>query len=207
MPRANCDKCLRPSKLCYCSKIRPINNRINVTIIQHPKESKHPFNTGRLAHRCLVNSQLLIQEQLSETQIQKLLTCASAILYPNMPWLPETQQLVIENNQNGETVQSGDTQLMELTQHLVVLDATWRKSKRMMFEHEALQQLPRICLTGDVMTNYRVRKSRIRNSLCSLESIYFALTALEPNNDFANLLEVFEKMVSSQESYPTTLLT
>lgn len=201
MPRVICDKCLRPPKLCYCSIIRPIDNRIKVSIIQHPKETKHPFNTARIAQLCLNNSQLIVQEQLSNIQVENLLTTNSAILYPSMPWLPEVPQLVIENNLNGDTTKSGGTQIIDSVQQLIVLDATWRKSKRMMFHHEAFRQLPRICLTGNILTNYKVRKSNLENSLSSVESIYFVLKTLETNNNFENLLAAFNYMIETQVEY------
>src|SRR5690606_22829979 len=127
MPREICSTCQRPLKVCYCSALVHIPNRIKVLIIQHPLEQKHPFNTGRMAHLCLDNSELIVAEQLSDEELAQLLKPRSALLYPSLSWLPEVEQL-----------QSGTPQAEALEQ-LVVIDATWRKSKKMLHLHPILQ--------------------------------------------------------------------
>lgn len=188
MPRQTCLTCQRPLKVCYCSALVQIANRIEVLIIQHPLEQKHPFNTGRMAHLCLKNSELVVAESLSEAELAQLLVPRSALLYPSLSWLPEVEQM-----------EPGTPQPEELEQ-LVVIDATWRKSKKMLHLHPALQQLPRISLAGEGGSNYQIRHSSLANSLSTLESIVVAMQQLEPGHDFQSMLQPFEKMVSLQKA-------
>ena len=187
MPRQVCPICQRPLKVCYCSALVHIANRIKVLIIQHPLEQKHPFNTGRMAQLCLDNSELVVAESLAEEELARLLKPKSALLYPALDWLPPVEQ-----------VQPGTAQARELEQ-LVVIDATWRKSKKMLHLHPALQQLPRISFEGELNTNYQIRRSSLANSLSTLESIVAAMQQLEPERDFQAMLRPFEKMVSLQK--------
>ncbi|KUJ82951.1 DTW domain-containing protein [Microbulbifer flavimaris] len=186
MPRQTCPTCHRPLNVCYCSALVHIPNRIKVLIIQHPLEEKHPFNTGRMAHLCLENSELVVAESLTEAELKKLLRPKSALLYPSLEWLPEVEQIA-----------PGDSQSQPLEQ-LVVIDATWRKSKKMLHLHQALQQLPRVSFEGALSSNYQIRHSSIENSLSTIESIAAALQQLEPEHDFESLLQPFEKMIALQ---------
>ncbi|WGL17206.1 DTW domain-containing protein [Microbulbifer bruguierae] len=186
MPREICPTCQRPRKVCYCSALVHIPNRIGVLIIQHPLEEKHPFNTGRMAHLCLDNSELIVAESLSDEALAQLLEPRSALLYPSLNWLPRVAQ-----------VEAG-TKQAEVLEQLVVIDATWRKSKKMLHLHPVLQQLPRVSFEGELESNYQIRHSSLENSLSTLESLVMAMQALEPEGDFKRLLQPFEKMVSLQ---------
>lgn len=186
MPRQICPTCQRPLKVCYCSALVHIANRIKVLIIQHPLEQKHPFNTGRMAHLCLDNSELVVAESLSEAELARLLAPRSALLYPSLEWLPAVEPL-----------EASTLQARELEQ-LVVIDATWRKSKKILHLHPALQQLPRISFKGDLHSNYQIRRSSLANSLSTLESIVAAMQELEPERDFQVMLQPFEKMIALQ---------
>ncbi|MFD1217705.1 MULTISPECIES: tRNA-uridine aminocarboxypropyltransferase [Microbulbifer] len=186
MPRQICPTCQRPLKVCYCSALVHIPNRVKVLIIQHPMEQKHPFNTGRMAHLCLDNSALVVAESLSDEELAKLLKPRSVLLYPSLSWLPEVEQ-----------VEPGAPQAGVLEQ-LVVIDATWRKSKKMLHLHSALQQLPRVSLEGAFRSNYQIRRSSLENSLSTVESIVMAMAGLEPGKDFQSMLQPFEKMIALQ---------
>ncbi|MFC6633989.1 tRNA-uridine aminocarboxypropyltransferase [Microbulbifer taiwanensis] len=187
MPRQICPTCQRPPKVCYCSALVHIANRIKVLIIQHPLEQKHPFNTGRMAQLCLDNSELVVTESLSEAELGRLLAPRSALLYPSLDWLPMV-----------ERVETGTPQARGLEQ-LVVIDASWRKSKKMLHLQPVLQWLPRVSFEGELRSNYRVRRSSLPNSLSTLESIVVAMGALEPEQDFSGMLGPFEMMISLQK--------
>ena len=186
MSRQICPTCQRPLKVCYCSALVHIANRIKVLIIQHPLEQKHPFNTGRMAHLCLDNSELVVAESFSDAALAVMLAPRSALLYPSLDWLPGVEQ-----------VKPGGPLAQELEQ-LVVIDATWRKSKKMLHLHPALQQLPRVSFEGELNSRYEVRHSSLPNSLSTLESIVEAMQQLEPEQDYQPLLQPFEKMISLQ---------
>ena len=135
MPRKTCPNCQRPLPVCYCSALVQVANTTRVLIIQHPLEQKHPFNTGRMAHLCLNNSELIIAETLSAPLLADILKTPSALLYPSLPWLPDTPEIKPEAREPA-----GDSNI----QQLIVIDATWKKSKKMLHLHPALQELPRL---------------------------------------------------------------
>ena len=143
----------------------------------------------------------MIKERLSIDELKQLLEVPCAILYPSMTWLPEVPELTIKKSEDNEFHLSGDKELSHAVKRLIIIDATWRKSKKMMFQHSQLQHLPRINLTGDLKSNYRIRSSKVPHGLNSVESVYLTLKTLEPENYFENMIEVFDQMVTSQLSY------
>ncbi|WP_299592913.1 tRNA-uridine aminocarboxypropyltransferase [uncultured Microbulbifer sp.] len=192
MPRETCPSCQRPLKVCYCGALVHIPNRIRVLILQHPLEQKHPFNTGRMAHLCLDNSELIVAEQLTSNDLVRLLKPRSALLYPSLPWLPDV-----------EALEPGTASAGALEQ-LVVIDGTWRKAKKMLHLHPLLQRLPRVSFEGVLNSNYQVRHSSLENSLSTIESIARALGQLDPEQDYQAMLKPFERMVALQSGHGST---
>jgi DTW domain-containing protein YfiP len=184
MPRKTCPNCQRPLPVCYCSARVAVANTTKVLIIQHPLEHKHPFNTGRMAHLCLSNSELIVAETLSTAELASILKTPSALLYPSLPWLPNTSEIESAHNSN--------------IQQLMVIVGTWNKSKKILHLHPALQQLPRLSLEGNLKSNYQIRKTTVDNGLSTLESIVKALNTMEPKGDFEAMLQPFERMIALQ---------
>lgn len=182
MPRQVCSTCKRPPSVCYCSALVEVANRIKVLIIQHPLEQKHPFNTGRMAHLCLTNCDLIVAEQLSDEQLDNMLCVPTALLYPSLNWLPNVEQIDNEIEQ------------------LIVIDSNWSKSKKMLHINPRLQELPRLSLQSHEESNYQIRRSSMRESLSTIESITQALIQLEENQSCHQLLEPFEKMIALQQA-------
>ncbi|WP_019531367.1 tRNA-uridine aminocarboxypropyltransferase [Dasania marina] len=196
MPRATCPNCQRPLATCYCSALVKLSNNIKVLIIQHPLEATHPFNTGRMAKLCLSNSELIIAETLSNTDLKNMLGIPSALLYPSLSWLPATPEI-------GDSV--NEDAITPAIQQLIVIDASWRKSKKMLHLHPALQNLPRVNLSGGLASQYQIRKTSISNGLSTIESIAQAMQQLEHHAEFKQMLMPFEKMIALQQaSYQKT---
>ncbi|MFT5550477.1 MAG: DTW domain-containing protein YfiP [Candidatus Azotimanducaceae bacterium] len=192
MPRTTCPNCLRPLPVCYCSALVQVANKIKVLIIQHPLEQKHPFNTGHMAHLCLSNSELIVAEKLSTTQLTSILNIPSALLYPSLAWLPSTSEI---RPQTQESLHDSNIE------QLIVLDATWNKSKKILHLHPILQKLPRLHLKGNLCSNYQIRKTTVANGLSTLESIVKALNNIEPNGGFETMLQPFNMMISLQSRW------
>jgi len=66
MPRTTCSQCLRPQALCYCHLIQQQHAGIDLVILQHPQEAKHPLNSAHIAKLGISNCQLWVGEDFSE---------------------------------------------------------------------------------------------------------------------------------------------
>jgi DTW domain-containing protein YfiP len=82
---------------------------------------------------------------------------------------------------------------------LVVLDATWRKSRKMLHVNPELHALPRLVLQDVPASTYRIRKAHAPHQLSTLEAAALALTQMEGDSDrYRPLLQAFDGFVQQQ---------
>lgn len=161
--------------------------------MQHPLEASETKGTARLLHLCLSNSQLLIGEIFNETQL--LSSKQSILLYPITP---EDHSLGIVR---PPTL---DLNTIKNLNHirLIVIDGTWRKSRKILCKNPYLQTLPRLVLNDLPTGQYTIRKARKPHQLSTLEATTSALAQLEGNAaKFATLEQsflAFNAMVTAQ---------
>lgn len=80
---------------------------------------------------------------------------------------------------------------------LVVLDGTWRKSRKMLYLNPALQSLPRLALREAAPSRYLIRKAHAAHQLSTLEATCHALAQLEDHTEhYAPLLDAFARFVA-----------
>ncbi|MGX5201825.1 tRNA-uridine aminocarboxypropyltransferase [Aliikangiella sp. IMCC44632] len=194
MKRESCNRCDRPLISCYCSAIVAIKAPIKVLILQHRLESSHPFNTGKMAQLSLTNCQLVIENEVSVQTQHSLLNNHSVLLYPNLTWLPETPIITNKHDLSHYQKEHGNIK------QLVVLDGNWRKSKRMLHQNACLQNLTRLSFSHNLVSNYQIRRSKMENSLSTIESIALALLLFSPNFSAESLLAPFNFMVEQQKA-------
>lgn len=197
MSRAVCPACLRPQQTCICRWVERIDHAVEVLILQHPMEVANAKGSGRLLHLSLGRSVLAVGEQFEPAQLQALLDPArrSVLLYPDTP---DGQSLGLANPPPF------DAQLLEspASVRLVVLDATWRKSRKMLYLNPALQHLPRLPLRATPPSHYLIRKAHLPDQLSTLEASCYALAQLEQDEArFAPLITAFDGFVAQQMDY------
>ena len=85
---------------------------------------------------------------------------------------------------------------------LIVLDGTWRKSRKMLYRNPLLQQLPRLSLQGMPASHYLIRKAHRPDQLSTLEATCGALAQLDGSAEqFQPLLTAFDGFVAQQLGY------
>lgn len=170
--RPSCPTCLRAKTGCICHLITKVDTDIEVLILQHPLEVTETKGTARLLHLCLPNSQLLMGEVFDETQL--LSSKKSILLYPITP---EDHSLGIAPPPELNT-----TDLTSLNNiRLIIIDGTWRKSRKILCKNPYLQTLPRLKLADLPAGQYTIRKARKPHQLSTLEASCAALAQLEAN--------------------------
>ena len=170
--RPSCPTCLRAKTGCICHLITKVDTDIEVLLLQHPLEVTETKGTARLLHLCLPNSQLLMGEVFDETQL--LSSKKSILLYPITP---EDHSLGIAPPPELNT-----TDLTSLNNiRLIIIDGTWRKSRKILCKNPYLQTLPRLKLADLPAGQYTIRKARKPHQLSTLEASCAALAQLEAN--------------------------
>ena len=157
-----------------------VANAWPVRILQHPHESKHALGTARIASLCLQDCELAIA---SHHKTAELVAAQEnpILLYPGPDSIPL------------------DSLLGDQARPLIVIDATWRKSRRMLLESPSLAKLPRYCLPSPPSSRYRIRREPNSQALSTLEAIVHSLALLEGGIDaFAPMLKIMDALVDEQ---------
>ncbi|MCO4748398.1 MAG: DTW domain-containing protein [Proteobacteria bacterium] len=187
-PRPTCFTCRRPQPVCVCSLIVPVANRTPITILQHPGERGHAFNSVRLAKLGLTDASVHLAWPDANGQMHKEVprTERMALLYPR-----------------EDAVDLADIPVSERPDHLVVLDGTWQQARRLYRDNPWLQELRHVALSPAKPSQYRIRKEPAPHCLSTIESIAAALRILEPETSgLDTLLDGFLAMVNTQAEVP-----
>lgn len=188
-PRPLCPACQRPPRACICQWTRPTANLTDVLLLQHPLETDNAKNSLRLLQLSLARRTVAIGEQFAPEELERMLRgpgpddAQPLLLYPDTPDRPAAVPAL------------DPAQPLRL----VVLDATWRKSRKMLAQNPALLALPRLALHAPPPSRYLVRKAHRADQLSTLEAVCHALAQLEGDQErYLPLLAAFDGFVGQQ---------
>lgn len=177
-----CWRCRRPRRVCWCDAVRPVESQTRVVFVQHPRETRVPISTCRMAHLSLPNSELHVGlSAVGNPRLERL--CAEAdvaVLFPS-----------------ADAVDVGALERPPRT--LVVVDGTWSNAKKVVERCPLLSKLPRVSFTPERPGAYRIRKEPAEHCLSTIEAVTYVLERLErAPGRFTPLLGVFDAMVEGQ---------
>lgn len=203
MKRELCNACLRPLKTCLCKHIKSAQNWVQLMILQHPQEVYEAKNSARLLSLCLKNSHIEVGETFAPSffHARSHEGYYDILLYPETP---EEKSLGIASPPALDLAQhpSADNLIGRCKLRLWVLDATWRKSRKMLYLNPALQAMPRLSLQHCPPSIYKIRKAHSENQLSTLEASCYALQQLEHNAvDYSPVLNAFAAFVAEQQTF------
>src|SRR5690606_27722939 len=127
--RASCDRCRRPMSHCLCAYIPAVPSSTRVLVLQHPDETKHPLNTGRLAVLGLQRGELWVGERFPRLDDVIASVEQALLLFPSRD----------EDAPAPAPALRGKESTL-----LIVPDGTWRKARRVVSENPVLSTLPRV---------------------------------------------------------------
>jgi DTW domain-containing protein len=186
--RASCATCLRAQSACICRWVAPVHASAALLVLQHPIEVANAKNSARLLHLSVAGSVLVVGEAFEAAGLDALLHAdgrTPVLLYPDTPGVPALAELPPVDRLR-----------------LVVLDATWRKSRKMLYLNPALQHLPRLALRDMPASGYRIRKAHAPDQLSTLEASAHALGQVEGDAaPFEPLFDAFEGFVDQQAAF------
>ena len=181
--RELCPKCEFILARCLCDTLSTIDNQTHLIILQHPSEKNHALNTVRLMNKSFKNISIFIGEDFSQHQeLQKLIINnrhSFALLFPSS----EASVLGSENQ--------------KIT-HLIFLDGTWKKARKLYFINTFLKSIPNFVLPKIESSQYTIRKSPFDRGLSTLEAATIALSFIEKNLATESLTLAFKKMIDFQ---------
>ena len=197
--RATCAACLRAQSACICGWVRPLVSPVELLILQHPLEVANAKNSARLLHLSVAGSVLAVGEAFDADALGTLLHAGGrtpVLLYPETPGVATPDTLA------AAPLPLLLPLLLPERLRLVVLDATWRKSRKMLHLNPVLRQLPRLALSDMPASHYRIRKAHAPDQLSTLEAGAHALGQIEGDAArYAPLFAAFDGFVGQQAAY------
>lgn len=147
-----CFGCGLPTRVCGCATVDAILEVPPIIILRHPKERKRTLSTVSLIKQ-RYPAVLVKEGELFAPLRQSNL----ALMFPG----DDSQQSCRESAQSGAT--------------LILIDATWRKAKKILHVNPWLQALPRVNLRPEKFSDYRLRKVSSSAALSSVEAFAAAM--------------------------------
>ena len=198
--RAECYSCRRPRAFCYCALIEAFDSETRFVILTQPREAKHRFGTGRMAHLSLRNSLLVegVDFSADERIHRELYSPAGfpVLLFPGGDAVNLSRQ---SPKERMALVPAGRQWVV------FVLDGTWKSVRKMLRLNQNLANLPKVCFDPPSPSNYRIRRQPQSHCYSTLEAIHQVLDLLtargpaQPAHD--NLLSVFRSVIDRQLTY------
>lgn len=180
--RQRCYECFRPHEQCFCHAIPQVDNRTDILILQHIRESRHSFNTARIVHKALRRSQMISGDTPALARTDLSLAPDAGLLYP-LDGAPCLSELPADQRPS----------------QLVIIDGTWHQAKTIVRDVHQLAGLRCFRLTPAAPSQYRIRLEPNEFSVSTLEATVAALEALEPETaGVSGMLEAFNCMVENQ---------
>lgn len=197
--REYCYDCFRPRSVCLCSLIQPFDTRSRIVILMHPREARREKNgTGRLSHRILNNSRLIVGVDFSDDEATNRLIAdpeyKSVLLFP-------THQAVNLSEDGYRRLLAPPEKLQ-----IFVVDGTWSLASKILRVSETLQSLPTVSFTLRAPSGFRIKRQPRAECLSTIESIHLLLElAVEQGVEdslpgLAQMPLVFERLVEIQWS-------
>lgn len=181
--RPHCKRCHVPLTRCLCA-ICPSNLKLPfpIVVFQHPDEENHYLNTVRLL-------------KLSCDQITVIITHSPKLsdLDPSYQWY------LLFPGDGARKISQIKNELINKKMGLVILDGTWKKTKKFLFENIFLQHLPRLSLENSYETIYELRKCDRHNFLSTLEAFSYLLIEDQQIELGNELIQRMKIMIAEQK--------
>ncbi len=188
--RRYCSHCRYPIQVCLCASIKKIQSSLKLVILQHPDEVSHAKNTARLVKLSIEDTQIIVGESAEDF----------AEFRRNCDTRPK-DYLIIFPNQHSQAMETvlTPTTAASVT-HLILIDGTWRKAKKIWQLNPWLQQLNSVHFKFPPQNHYRMRKTHVESSLSTLEAAAYSLNYLS-QLDCSGLLTLLDAMQHQIERF------
>jgi len=198
--RPACPRCGRPMQACLCRWITATANQVTLLILQHPMEAGQAKGSARLLQLSLGRCQTEVGETFDPAALAAWLDAPTAagparslLLYPAAP-AGSAAGLSAPTPPALLPAPFAPAQL-----RLVLLDGTWRKTRKMLALNPRLQALPRCALAAPPPSRYTIRRAQRPGQRSTLEAACLALGGLESQpGRYAGLLAAFDGWVAAQ---------
>ncbi len=169
---------------CFCAMIPRLDFKTKLSLIVHYKELKRTTNTGQLAVRALVNSEMLIRGEFTNGTAPLDLTRCLSDRYEAVLFFPS--ESAIELNEDFVNKQTKPIQL-------IVPDGNWRQASKVAIRHQEIAHLPRVMIREPNLEQLHLRAETTIEGMATLQAIAHAFGVLEGPEARQALLELYHQ--------------
>ena len=177
--KQRCAACGSSLTLCMCAELPRLELRTKVALVIHRHELLRSSNTGMLAVRALVNSELRIRgasrAMLDLTDLLKP-QYRSLLYYPSSDAVELTAALAA---QDPRPIQ------------LIVPDGTWRQARKIHSRHPELKDILRVKIGTPNHATFQLRAQSRPEGMATLQAIASALGIIEGEQVAAQLMRLY----------------
>lgn len=178
--RELCEKCKRPSVVCWCPALPPerLKPRSRIILLQHPAEEKRCLRTAPMLQLGLEQDKCLIFKgkrfpQSRHENLEEILSQPNTLLL-----YPSKSAIDIKQLENDTTT----------SYNLVLIDGTWPQAKAIYASSPILHNLKQVKLLTNNISNYIIRTQPTEGCLSTLETAALALSQLENYSIYNEIL-------------------
>lgn len=178
----HCEIC-RAGTACLCDVVPRIDLTTKVCLIIHHRELSRSSNTGLLALRALVNSEVRVRgEGRNALDLNDLITpqYRSFLFYPSRDAVELNQALVL---QDSRPIQ------------LLVPDGTWRQARKINSRHPELRDLPRVKISTPNNSIFQLRAQSKPERMATLQAIAHGLGIIEGDGVRTWLMKLYHAKI------------
>ena len=178
-----CETCGASATTCLCDVVPRIELKTKICLVIHHRELSRSSNTGLLAIRALVNSEVRVRGELREAlDLQDLLTgqYRSFLFYPSANAVELDLALVM---QEARPIQ------------LLVPDGTWRQARKINSRHPELRDLPRVKISKPNKSIFQLRAQSKPERMATLQAIAQGLGVIEGDVVRAQLMKLYQTKI------------
>jgi DTW domain-containing protein YfiP len=204
-----CPTCRKPTNLCVCALVKPLDNRIFVLILQHPQEQDRELGSAQLLAAQLKNSKLAIG--LSWRNLGAALSGRKgasvkgaepdpkrwAVLFlGTAKTLPVDAEEIVALSRKGLAMPDQREALSGI-EGIIALDGSWAQAKALWWRNPWLLKCRRVILNPKFRSRYgNLRREPRLESLSTLESVALVLGFLQKQPELMAILSApFEEML------------
>lgn len=175
-----CPDCFLHRDRCICHLVPKLELNTRLCLVIHAKEMKRTTNTGRLALKCLPNSEMKVRGDLNNP------LDLSDIL------VPEYRTVLFYPAENAEELTINFVQADPRPIQLIVPDGNWRQASKVHHRHAELKDVPRVKISTPNEETLHMRVETIPEGMATLEAIAHAMGIIEGDTVKEKLLQFYQ---------------
>ena len=171
------------SRTCLCDVVPRIELRTKVCLLIHHRELSRSSNTGLLALRALVNSEMRVRGEGREAlDLKDLITSQ----YRTLLFYPSADAAELD----GALVMQAPTPIQ-----LLVSDGTWRQARKLHSRHPELRDLPRVKISTPYNSTFQLRAQSKPERMATLQAIAEGLGIIEGDMVRGQLMRLYRAKI------------